>query len=122
VPADLDNVLAVWPAVLDALRSDNLVLATALSHGRPVELDGKELVVAFNEADSFKRRKAESEAQAVSTAVREISGVALRMRFEERDLPPETEEPASPPTGDELVARLVSEFDAEEIVPEEPQA
>jgi hypothetical protein len=31
----------------------------------------------------------------------------------------------SPPTGDELVARLVSEFDAEEILPEadeEPRA
>jgi hypothetical protein len=45
------------------------------------------------------------------------------LRFEERDLPEIAE--AAPPTGDELVARLVSEFDAEEILPEpdeEPQS
>jgi hypothetical protein len=119
---DLDGVLAVWPAVLDALRGDNMALATALSQGRPVALDGRELVVAFSEADSFKRRKAESESQAVGNAVRAIAGTPLRLRFEERDLPPEIVEAAAPPTGDELVARLVSEFDAEEILPEpEPE-
>ena len=119
--ADLHGVIAVWPAVLDALRGDNMVLAAALSHGRPVALDGKELVVAFNEADKFKRRKAESQSQAVGNAVREISGAALRLRFEERALPEEAEEPEAQPTGDDLIARLVSEFDAEEILPEPDQ-
>ncbi|MEO6497047.1 MAG: hypothetical protein ABIO51_06150, partial [Solirubrobacteraceae bacterium] len=119
--ADLDGVIAVWPAVLDALRGDNMVLAAALSHGRPVALDGKELVVAFNEADKFKRRKAESQSQAVGNVVREISGAALRLRFEERALPEEAEEPEAQPTGDDLIARLVSEFDAEEILPEPDQ-
>jgi hypothetical protein len=119
--ADLDGVIAVWPAVLDALRGDNMVLATALSHGRLVALDGKELIVAFNEADKFKRRKAESQSQAVGNAVREISGAALRLRFEERDLPAEASEPEVQPTGDDLIARLVSEFDAEEILPEPDQ-
>jgi DNA polymerase-3 subunit gamma/tau len=124
----LDNVLAVWPAVLDTLRGDNMVLATALSHGRPVALDGRELTVAFREADSFKRRKAESESQVVGNAVREIAGAPYRLRFEERELPDAGDAsgaPAAPPTGDEFVARLVSEFDAEEIVPEpdeEPRA
>jgi len=118
---DLDGVLAVWPAVLEALRGDNMVLATALSHGRPVALDGRELVVAFSEADSFKRRKAESESQAVGQAVRDIAGTPLRLRFEERVLP-DLVQPAAPPTGDELVARLVSEFDAEEILPNEEAA
>ena len=116
--ADLATIEAVWPAVLDALRTDNLVLATALAHGRPVELDGKELVVAFSGSDGFKRKKAESEAQAVSSAVREMSGVSLRMRFEERDLP-QTAEEATPPTGDEVLKRFVDEFDAEIIPPEE---
>ncbi|MEJ7784870.1 MAG: hypothetical protein WKF96_08710, partial [Solirubrobacteraceae bacterium] len=119
--ADLEGIIAVWPAVLDALRGDNMVLATALSHGRPVALDGKDLVVAFNEADKFKRRKAESQSQAVGSAVREISGAALRLHFEERDLPANTEEPQTQPTGDDLIARLVSEFDAEEILPEPDQ-
>jgi hypothetical protein len=115
---DLDGVIAVWPAVLEALRGDNMVLAAALSHGRPVALDGKELVVAFAEADKFKRRKAESQTQAVGEAVRELSGASLRVRFEERDLPAAAEQAAAPASGDDLIARLVSEFDAEEILPE----
>jgi DNA polymerase-3 subunit gamma/tau len=125
-PADLQAIEAVWPAVLDQLREDNMVLATALAAGRPVGVEGRELTVAFAEADSFKRRKAEAETQAIGDAVRSIAGQPLRLRFESRaDLPAdgEAETPQSPPTGDELVARLVSEFDAEEIIPdEEPSA
>ena len=117
---DLDGVLAVWPAVLDTLRAENMALATALAQGRPVELDGKDLIVAFRADDAFKRRKAESQAQAIGAAVREMSGASLRMRFEERELPAaEAEAPA--PTGEDLINRLKSEFDAEEIVPEQEQ-
>jgi DNA polymerase III subunit gamma/tau len=119
---DLEGLLAVWPAVLESLRAENMVLATALSSGRPVELDGRELVVAFGEDDAFKRRKAESEARAIGEAVRTVAGAPVRLRFEVRDLRDEPAE-AAPPNEDELVARFVSEFDAEEIQPgEEPEA
>src|SRR4051794_33569869 len=121
--AEFEGLLAVWPAVLDSLRSENMVLATALSHGRPVELDGRELVVAFGEDDAFKRRKAEAEARAIGDAVRTVAGAPVRLRFEVRDLRDEPAEAVAPPTDDELVARLVTEFDAEEIqAGEEPEA
>jgi DNA polymerase-3 subunit gamma/tau len=122
---DLDGLLAVWPAVIESLRADNMALATALSHGRPVELDGRELVVAFGENDAFKRRKAESDARAIGDAVRTVAGAPVRLRFEVRDLreaESTSEGAAGPPTEEELVARFVSEFDAEEIDPEEPEA
>ncbi|MCW2989431.1 MAG: polymerase subunit gamma and tau, partial [Solirubrobacterales bacterium] len=117
--ADLDGVLAVWPAVLDSLREDHMALAAALAQGRPVDLDGKELVVAFRPSDSFKRRKAESQSQLVGNAVRELSGASLRLRFEERELPDAVEDAGPPPTSDDLINRLKSEFDAEEILSEE---
>jgi DNA polymerase-3 subunit gamma/tau len=124
--ASLGAIQAVWPAVLDQLREENMVLATALAAGQPVELEGRELTLAFPEADSFKRRKAEAESQAIGEAVRGMAGIPLRLRFESRpDLPPpgEAEGPVVPPSGDEVVARLVSEFDAEEILPDqEPPA
>ncbi|MFL5844451.1 MAG: DNA polymerase III subunit gamma/tau [Solirubrobacteraceae bacterium] len=121
---DLDGIVAVWPAVLDALRDENMALAAALAQGRPVELDGKELIVAFRQSDSFKRRKAESQSQLVGNAVRELSGASLRLKFEERDLADTDEAPTPAPTGDDLINRLKSEFDAEEILPheEEPTA
>ncbi len=120
--ARFEGVLAVWPAVLETLRAENMALATALSHGRPVELDGRELVVAFDEDDAFKRRKAETDSKVVGEALRTVSGAPLRLRFEVRDLR-EHAAPEVPPTEEELVARFVSEFDAEEIAPDqEPEA
>jgi DNA polymerase-3 subunit gamma/tau len=119
--ADLEGLLAVWPAVLDSIRSDNMVLATALTAGRPVELDGRELVVAFGADDAFKRRKAEAESRAIGEAVRTVAGAPVRLRFEVRDMREHATEEAAP-TEEELVARFVSEFDAEEIDPnQEPE-
>ena len=118
---DLEGLLALWPAVLDAIRSDNMVLATALSHGRPVELEGRELVVAFSESDAFKQRKAEAESKLVAEAVRTVAGAPVRLRFEVRELlagDPAAEAPPAP-TEEELVDRFVSEFDAEEILPDD---
>jgi len=121
-PTDLASIQAIWPAVLDQLREDNMVIATALNAGHPVELDGRELTIAFASTDSFKRAQAEKASQAVGDAVRSIAGQPLRLRFEVRDdvvAPEAADAPQSPPSGDELVARLVSEFDAEEILPDE---
>jgi DNA polymerase-3 subunit gamma/tau len=53
-------------------------------------------------------------------AIRSLAGSGLRVCFELR--PPDEVAPAGaaapPPSEDELVARFVAEFDAEEIVPE----
>ncbi len=58
--------------------------------------------------------------RALGEALLALTGARLRLAYELRDLG----EPERPPelAGDELVARIVQEFDAEEIVPEpEPQ-
>jgi hypothetical protein len=57
---------------------------------------------------------------AAGEAVRSLTGRSLRLAYELRDLPSGDEPPEPPPlTPDELVERLVAEFDAEEIDPDE---
>ncbi|HZO37023.1 MAG TPA: DNA polymerase III subunit gamma/tau [Solirubrobacteraceae bacterium] len=119
---DLDGVRAVWPAVLDQLRDENMVLATALSSGSPVSLDGSALVIAFSETDDFKRRKVDAESRVVAAAVRTFVGARIEVRTEIRERDEQNEPAHAVPTDDELVERFMTEFDAEEIVAEEHQS
>jgi DNA polymerase-3 subunit gamma/tau len=115
-----DAVAALWPSVLDAVRSENGLLGACLSEARPVELRGRELVVAFAEHDGFNRRLAEGPAHrtALESAVRDLTGGPVRVAFELRDLGEAAAAADRPQSEDELLARLMSEFDAEEIVPD----
>jgi DNA polymerase III subunit gamma/tau len=118
-----DAVAALWPSVLDAVRSENGLLGACLSEARPVELRGRELVVAFAEGDGFNRKLAEGLANraALEAAVRDLAGGPLRVAFELRDLGDGAAVVDRPQSEDELLARLVTEFDAEEIVPDPDQ-
>jgi DNA polymerase-3 subunit gamma/tau len=115
-----DAVAALWPSVLDAVRSENGLLGACLSEARPVELRGRELVVAFAAGDGFNRKLAEGLANraALEAAVRDLAGGSLRVAFELRDLGDGAAVVDRPQSEDELLARLVAEFDAEEIVPD----
>jgi DNA polymerase-3 subunit gamma/tau len=46
-PVDLDLVVRSWPLVLEKVRAASRVVATFLDHGRPVALEGRQLVVEF---------------------------------------------------------------------------
>jgi hypothetical protein len=55
----------------------------------------------------------------VEAALRGLAGRQLRVSYELRDLEPEDAKAAAPPPSeDEIVARFVTEFDAQEIVPD----
>jgi DNA polymerase-3 subunit gamma/tau len=116
----LDAIRALWPAVLDALRADKGALAASLSDAQPVELRGKQLVVAFDEDDGFNRRMADhpGDRGAVEEALRHLAGADLKVAYELRDLGNGEHEVAAP-SEDELVNRFKVEFDAEEIVPDD---
>jgi DNA polymerase III subunit gamma/tau len=119
--AGLDGMAALWPAVRDAVCADNQLVGAALAEARPVDLRDHELVVAFDRAEAFSRRMVDTAEHraVVEAAVRGLAGRPLKVTFELRDLEPEeVEAPAPPPSEDEIVARFVTEFDAQEIVPE----
>jgi hypothetical protein len=127
-PANLEGLRDVWPAVLEHLRTTNVLCASILAGSRPVELREGELTVAFPPGAEFQRRRADSEAyrECVLEALRSVTGQAPALSYELREL----EESiggdggagGGPPvlTEEEWVARFVTEFDAEEIVPEAP--
>jgi DNA polymerase III subunit gamma/tau len=118
---DLDAVRTLWPAVLDAVRADNGLLAACLAEAHPVEVRGSEVIVAFAEHDTFNRKMADGREHraTVDDALRDLAGSSLRVVFELRELEERSE--VKPPSEDELVARFKTEFDAEEIVPDDPQ-
>jgi DNA polymerase-3 subunit gamma/tau len=115
-PRDLGGMTAIWSAVVDSICAENALLGAALSEARPVELRDDELVVAFAPEERFNQRIAATtdHRRTVEEAVRGMAGRGLRVSFELRELEPDD---AAPPSEDEIVARFVTEFDAEEIVP-----
>jgi DNA polymerase III subunit gamma/tau len=120
--AGLDGMTALWPAVRDAVCTDNQLIGAALAEARPVDLRDHELIVAFDRAGAFNRRMVDTveHRAVVEAALRGLAGRPLKISFELRDLEPDEAEAAAapPPSEDEIVARFVTEFDAQEIVPE----
>ncbi|MEA2190175.1 MAG: polymerase subunit gamma/tau, partial [Solirubrobacteraceae bacterium] len=124
-PLELDGLRAVWPAVIESVRSENALCAAVLAGAMPVAVDGERVTIAFPPTDdaSFLRRKAEDDGyrRCVATALRTITGSRAQIAYVLGE-PLDGEEGesviVSPPTEDEWVRRFVAEFDAEEILPE----
>jgi len=120
---DLDGLRTVWPAVIEAVRSENALCAALLADALPVAVDGVQVTVAFAPTASFLLRKAEDDGyrKCVAAAVRTITGSRAQIAYVLAEPPPEDrggEVAAAPPTEDEWVRRFVAEFDAEEILPD----
>jgi DNA polymerase III subunit gamma/tau len=118
VSCDLESIASLWPAVVDLIRSENALLGALIDEAWPVELKGDELVLAFAPNDAFLKKKAEDHANRtmVGTALYQLSGLRLRLAYELREQGlQERERRSSEPGHEDLVARLMAEFDAEEL-------
>jgi DNA polymerase-3 subunit gamma/tau len=119
---ELDAAAACWPAVIDLVRAENAMLAALLSDARPVAVHERELTVAFPGGAAFLKRKAEQDdyRRVAGDALQAVTGHRLALRYELRDGEDENggEEVLS---GEELVQRFMEEFDAEEVVEDEPE-
>jgi len=120
---ELDGLRAVWPAIIETVRAENALCAALLAGATPIAVDGTLVTIAFAPTDDFHRRKANDDSyrQCVALAVRSVTGAKAQIAYVLAETPPAgaaEAEPAAPPTDDEWVARLVSEFDAEEIIPD----
>jgi DNA polymerase III subunit gamma/tau len=111
---ELKTVAACWPAVIDIVRKDNEMLAALLADARPVSLEGHDVTIAFPSDMAFLKKKAEQDEyrRATAEALRSVVGASLALRYELSD-----EQPTSVVdvgfSHDELVRRLVEEFDAQ---------
>ena len=114
---ELDLVTELWPAVIDAIRVDDDVLAMCLTEATPVDCAERSLVIAFHPDDTMRRRKAESARarQVVAEALRNLTGVAPQISVEARELDTAVADAPADPEA-ELLERLKAEFDAEEIL------
>jgi DNA polymerase-3 subunit gamma/tau len=74
VPVDLDLVRRSWPLVLERVQATSRVTASFLGHGRPVALEGRQLVVELP-----KDRRFEAEALAKDGRNRQVDGVLEAM-------------------------------------------
>jgi DNA polymerase III subunit gamma/tau len=119
---DLDRMRMLWPGVVDQVRATHALLGAVIEDATPVALDRGELVLGFPPSSSFKKKKAEdaSNRAAVSEAVAALTGERLRVRCELREeldeaSPRSSHESPARRDEDELLRRLIAEFDAEEL-------
>jgi DNA polymerase III subunit gamma/tau len=118
LPRDIESVYALWPAVVDLVRSEHALLGAVIGEARPVAVDGDELTLAYPFTAEFYKKKAEDPANraAVGEALGALAGGRWKLRYELRDTPGSQDEQASPERSqEEWVTRFMEEFDAEEL-------
>jgi DNA polymerase III subunit gamma/tau len=123
---DLESLKRVWPAVLDQLAKTAPALAAFFEDARPVGFDAGDAVVeiSFPAGATFNKRKAEvpEQRERVAEALKAVTGQSLKPSYVLLD--GDAPAPEAPPAADnddqgfdekELLERLKSEFDAEEV-------
>jgi DNA polymerase-3 subunit gamma/tau len=119
-PLSLEQIQRIWPAVLQKLAETVPALAATLEGARPVSYDEEGLQVGFPPDMTFNKKKADSadRRDTVAAAFAAVTGTGLRPTYVvlEGEAPPDTPAPGSDEVDKEqLLERLKSEFDAEEV-------
>jgi DNA polymerase-3 subunit gamma/tau len=115
-----EEIQRVWPAVLHKLAETAPALAATLEGARPVSYGDEGLQVGFPAEMTFNKRKADESDRrdTVAAAFAAVTGTGLRPTYVVLDgeAPPDTPAPGSEGIDeDQILARLKSEFDAEEV-------
>jgi len=116
----LEEIQRVWPAVLQKLGETAPALAATFEGTRPVSFDENGLQVGFPPEMTFNKKKADSPERrdTLAAAFAAVTGVGLRPTYVmlEGEAPPDTPAPGSEDVDeDELLERVKSEFNAEEV-------
>jgi DNA polymerase-3 subunit gamma/tau len=114
-PSDLDTL---WAAAHESVRAEHSLLGAVLNEATPAILTEQELTLAFPTTAAFHKRKAEDSANRaiLIEALRRLTGRHYRLEFElSEDLPADAQSGAPPPSEEEVMSRLMSELDAEEL-------
>jgi DNA polymerase-3 subunit gamma/tau len=116
------EIQSAWPSVLQKLAETAPALAATFDGARPVSFDGAGLQIGFPPSMTFNKKKADSPERrdTLAAAFAAVTGVGLRptyvMLSGDEEPPPDTPAPGSDEVDEqELLERLKSEFDAEEV-------
>jgi DNA polymerase-3 subunit gamma/tau len=116
---DLDEVVRVWPAVLDNLRQNAPALAATFEGARPVGVEERGVRIGFPAEFTFNKRKAEApdKRDVVAAAIEAVLGTRLTPVYAllDGDDAGEGGGEGKEVDHEEIVERLKSEFDAEEV-------
>jgi len=116
-PLDPERLKTLWPAVIDAVREENAMVAARLGEAQPSGLDGDCLVLDFPTDAEFSKKKAMGNARLIEQSIKALTGHAVKL-----DCRSNGERAAEPVllSKKELLARLKAEFDARELFVEPP--
>jgi DNA polymerase-3 subunit gamma/tau len=122
---DFEEILRIWPSVLEKLEERAPALAATFEGARPVGFDEEGLKIGFPADKTFNKKKAEApeRREAVVAAFAEVTGEELRPTYVVLEGETSSEDDSPEPEGAgregldeaELLKRLKSEFDAEEV-------
>jgi DNA polymerase III subunit gamma/tau len=117
---DLEEVVRMWPAVLDKLRETSPALAATFDGARPVSMDDEGLKVGFPAEFTFNKRKAEApeKRELIADAIESVLGERLKPAYEllDGEAAPEGETASEGEIDhDAIEEKLRSEFDAKEV-------
>ena len=117
----LDEIVRLWPAVIEKLRETSPALAATFDGARPVGIDAEGLEIGFPAELTFNKRKAEAKDKRLqmTEALVTVTGTQLNPKYVLLD---GEEHPAPAEAGggedvdhEALVEKLKSEFNAEEV-------
>lgn len=119
-PFDLDRLRRAWPAVLDSLGvSASGMVASYFDGTSPVDLSDSKLTVGFAADSAFNRRNAERKEcrEAIGRALTEVTGESFQIDYSSLGSEQPATDPESETLGeDDFIARVKSEFNAEEVI------
>lgn len=119
-PFDLDRLRRAWPAVLDSLGvSASGMVASYFDGTSPVDLSDSKLTVGFAADSAFNRRNAERKEcrEAIGRALTEVTGESFQIDYSSLGPEQPATDPESETLGeDDFIARVKSEFNAEEVI------
>ena len=119
-PLDLPRLVQVWPAVLDSLASSaSGMVASYFDGSQPSALEGDKLTIGFPPDAAFNRRNAERPEcrQLLAEALASVTGDKFRVEYDSLDAGPQAADPESEVMDEEdFIARVKSEFNAEEVI------
>jgi DNA polymerase III subunit gamma/tau len=123
---EIEQVVELWPAVVDHLReSGSAMLSTLFDEARPLEIDEERsmLRIGFPGSAKFNKKKAEAapNIERMTEAITVIVGTRMRPAYElvEEDGSTATPETTGELSEEEKIDLIKDNFDATEVVPDE---